>query len=125
MPQLKEKTATFEIVSKSMGCLKLAHRSEAEIPIHRDIEEENTVLRCVWNAWEQSKNHVRCYGIIKSPKALKLLAKAVRVMKKQTGRQNKERLRETLKPRIKTLMNWTLRMLSLFRLNMDRVELVH
>lgn len=48
--QLKEKTATFDIVSKSMGCLKLSN-----------IEENNTVLRCVWNAWEQSKNRVKWY----------------------------------------------------------------
>jgi RHS repeat-associated protein len=57
----KIKTFIFEIVTKSMGCLKLAYRSEAEIPIHRDKQEENTVLRCVWNAGEQSKNRVKWY----------------------------------------------------------------
>ena len=48
-----------------MGCLKLAYRSEAEIPIHRDIEEENTVLRCVWVGREESKTLVRWfdYGV--------------------------------------------------------------
>jgi hypothetical protein len=44
-----------------MGCLKLAYRSGAEIPIHRDSQEENTVLRCVWSAGEESKNRVRWY----------------------------------------------------------------
>jgi len=33
-----------------MGCLKLAH-----------IEEENTVLRCVWNREKESKTHVNLY----------------------------------------------------------------
>jgi len=33
-----------------MGCLKLAH-----------IEEENTVLRCVWNREKKSKTHVNLY----------------------------------------------------------------
>jgi len=33
-----------------MGCLKLAYRSEAEIPIHRDSQKSETVLRCIWNA---------------------------------------------------------------------------
>jgi RHS repeat-associated protein len=44
-----------------MGCLKLAYRSGAEIPIHRDSQKNGTVLRCVWNAGEQSKNRVRWY----------------------------------------------------------------
>jgi RHS repeat-associated protein len=33
-----------------MGCLKLAN-----------IEEKNTVLRCVWNAGKQSKNRIKWY----------------------------------------------------------------
>jgi RHS repeat-associated protein len=44
-----------------MGCLKLAYRSEAEILIHRDSQNENTVLRCGCNAVKQSKNRVRWY----------------------------------------------------------------
>jgi RHS repeat-associated protein len=44
-----------------MGCLKLAYRSVAKIPIHRDSQKNEPVLRCVWNAGEQSKNRVRWY----------------------------------------------------------------
>jgi RHS repeat-associated protein len=44
-----------------MGCLKLAYRSEAEIPIHRDSQKSETVLRCVWSAGKESKNRVRWY----------------------------------------------------------------
>jgi len=44
-----------------MGCLKLAYQSGAMIPIQRDSQKNETVLRCVWNAGKQSKNRVRWY----------------------------------------------------------------
>jgi len=68
----KRKTAIFEIVTKSMGCLKLAYRSEAEIPIHRDSQKSEPVLRCVWNAGEQSKNRVRWYVSGKNATCIKI-----------------------------------------------------